>query len=123
MLGWLLVALGGALGSVARFAVDRAVIGLLGPTILGTFLVNVSGSFLLGVFVGLVSHKTGWPIAPRLFLAVGFLGAYTTFSTLAVNTVQLMASGLTGRALLNLVGSVGVGVVASLVGIAVGRWL
>ncbi|MCH7745430.1 MAG: CrcB family protein [Chloroflexi bacterium] len=120
---WLLVAFGGALGALSRFAIDRALINAIGPTVWGTFLVNITGSFALGVFVAMAAERTSWPIAARMLLAVGFLGSYTTFSTLTVASVQLFETGDIGRALFNVLGSIAVGLLAAFLGIVVGRAL
>ena len=117
---FLIVAVGGALGAVSRYAIDRAVTAMIGPTVLGIFLINVTGSFLLGVFVA-ASAGEDWPSSTRLLIAVGFLGSYTTFSTLTVASVQLAESGEIARAALNIVGSMAVGLVAAFAGILVGR--
>ena len=117
---WLLVALGGALGAVSRYALDRAVVAAIGPTVLGIMLINVTGSFLLGVFVS-ASDGLGSPSSARMLVAVGFLGSYTTFSTLTVASVQLAESGELTRAALNIAGSIGLGLAAALAGILVGR--
>ena len=121
-MAWLLIAGGGALGAVARYALDRAVVAAVGPTALGIFAVNVTGSFLLGVFVA-ASDANDWPSAARLALAVGFLGSYTTFSTLTVASVQMANSGELARAALNIVGSVAVGLLAAFAGLMIGRML
>ncbi len=122
-MAWLLVAVGGALGALARYAVDRAVMGAIGSTVLGTFLINISGSFALGVFIALSASRTSWPAELRFFIAVGFLGAYTTFSTLTVASVQLFDDGEITRGLLNIFGSIAVGLLAAFLGILVGRAL
>ena len=123
MTPYLIVALGGALGAVSRYALDRVATAIVGgPTVLGILLINVSGSFLLGVFVG-ASDGQGWHSSARLLVAVGFLGSYTTFSTLTVASAQLAQSGEIGRAALNIVGSVALGLLAAFVGILVGRAL
>ncbi len=119
---WLLVAAGGALGALSRYALDRAVVAALGPTVLGILLINVTGSFLLGVFVA-ASDSLGWPSSARMLVAVGFLGSYTTFSTLTVASVQLAESGELTRAALNIVGSICLGLAAALAGVLVGRAL
>ena len=118
---WLLVAIGGALGALSRYALDRAVVAALGPTVLGIFLINVTGSFLLGIFVA--SANDQWSSSYRLLIAVGFLGSYTTFSTLTVASVQLAQSGEITRAALNIGGSIAVGLAAAFAGILVGRAL
>ena len=119
---WLLVAVGGALGALSRYALDRAVVAALGPTVLGILLINVTGSFLLGMFVA-ASDGFGWPASARTLVAVGFLGSYTTFSTLTVASVQLAESGELTRAVLNIVGSIVIGLAAAFAGILVGRAL
>ena len=121
MLLWALVAIGGALGAVSRYAVDRAVNGLFGTTVLGTFAANISGSFLLGMLVAAAAGRIGLSEEARVFAAVGFLGSYTTFSTLTVASVQLAGDGDWMRAALNIIGSVAVGLIAALAGILVGR--
>ena len=122
MTPYLLVALGGALGALSRYALDRAVTAFVGgPTALGIMLINVSGSFLLGAFVA-ASEGQGWQSSARLLVAVGFLGSYTTFSTLTVASIQLAQSGEMGRAALNIIGSVGLGLLAALAGVLVGAW-
>ncbi len=121
---WLIVALGGALGAVSRYSLDRAVISIVGvPTVLGIFLINVSGSFLLGMFVSVSDVHPGWPTGLRMLVAVGFLGSYTTFSTLMVASVQTGEAGDLVKASLNIVGSIVVGLMAATVGIVAGRAL
>lgn len=122
-MSWLLVAVGGALGAVSRYAVDRAVSAVLGQTVLGIFLINLSGSFLLGLFVGASVARGGLPAEARLLVAVGFLGSYTTFSTLMLAGVQSAESGELGRAALNVAGSVVAGLVAAFVGALIGKAL
>ena len=119
---WFLVAFGGAFGALFRYAIDRAVIAYMGPTVFGIFLINITGSFLLGVFA--TAYDAGeWPVSTRFLIAVGFLGSYTTFSTLTVSSIQLADGGDFARAALNIVGSIVVGLAAAFVGILVGRAL
>lgn len=113
--------MGGALGAISRFAVDRAVNELFGTVVLGTFAANISGSFILGMLVAASAGRFGLSEEARAIAAVGFLGSYTTFSTLTVASVQLAADGDWARATVNVVGSIVVGVVAALAGILVGR--
>ena len=120
---WLLVAMGGALGALSRIAIDRAVTGVIGPTVWGTFLINVTGSFALGVFVAMAMERTGWPDAARPFVAAGFLASFTTFSTLTVASVQMLHDGEVVRASLNVLGSIALGLMAAYLGILVGRAL
>ena len=120
---WALAALGGAAGAVSRYAVDIAVAQWLGATLLGTFAVNISGSFLLGMLVALADGRAGVSAEARALAAVGFLGSYTTFSTLTVASVRLAAEGDWQRASVNLGGSIAIGILAALAGIIVGRAL
>jgi CrcB protein len=88
-MSFLLVAVAGALGAMARFSLDGWVTERTGGTWpWGTFVINVSGSLLLGVITGLVLFH-GLPDAPRLLLGVGFCGAFTTFSTFGYEAVRL----------------------------------
>lgn len=85
----LLVAAGGAAGSVARFLVSKASASFLGTAIpYGTLVVNIAGSLLLGFLTGLALGGTAVPDAVRLLIGVGFCGAFTTFSTFAVETIN-----------------------------------
>lgn len=121
MLVWTLVALGGALGAISRYAVDRAVNEVFGTVVLGTFVANISGSFLLGVLVAAAGGRVGLSEEVRAVAAIGFLGSYTTFSTLTVASVQLAADGDWLRACTNIAGSIVAGILAALAGILVGR--
>ena len=112
-----LVALAAAVGATARFALDHAVSCRVGGTFpWGTFAVNVSGSFSLGLLVGLVALR-GVDTAYLVVLGTGFLGAYTTFSTWMVQTVRLLEAGSVGRALWNVLGSWGAGTAAAVLGL------
>jgi len=119
----LLVGAGGALGAIARYVVNQMFLDRTGSQIIGTFLANTSGSFLLGLFVGLLSTHPSWSPETRMLIAVGFLGSYTTFSTFSVATVQLLQRGEFLLAVGNLGGSVVIGIMAALIGITVGRML
>ena len=85
MMNVLLVALGSALGGLSRYYVGIWVTNLSGARTLGTVLINVAGSFAIGLFLTLSSER-GWNNTLVLFVAVGFLGGFTTFSTFAWNT-------------------------------------
>jgi CrcB protein len=86
-----------------------------------TFLVNISGAFLLGVVVALSVERSLIPPAWRLFLGVGILGGYTTFSTLSYESIALMQRGLVMQGALNMFGSAVAGLAAVVAGILVGR--
>lgn len=119
----LLVALGGALGAVTRFVLGTWISQLFGPDFpWGTFAVNVSGAFLIGVVLGLVSDGALSANA-RLFLAVGVLGGYTTFSTFSYETLELLRDGNMGLSLLNALGQLVLGLVAVYLGLVLSRVL
>ncbi len=93
----------------------------IGPTVLGTFLVNVSGAFVLGLFLALTEERFVLP--SRTVVAIGFLGAYTTFSTLMFESVDRMESGDMLLGWVNVSGSVGAGLAAVYAGLSLGRIL
>ncbi len=117
----LAVALGGALGALGRWSATSWIqtrTGLAFPW--GTLAVNVVGALLLGVAYG-AFEQLRLPPELRAFLTVGFLGAFTTFSTFSYETVLLMQGGHTARAVGYVAGSVIAGIVFALVGLALGR--
>ncbi len=124
LLPYLLVGVGGFIGANARFVVARWAGGVSEARFpLGTFLINVSGSFLLGVLGGLVTLKAGpHGDALRLALGVGFLGAFTTFSTFEYETHALLEDGVWLTAMLNVVLSLVAGLVAVRLGLLAARW-
>jgi fluoride exporter len=117
-----LIALGGAGGAVARYLVDtfvsRAVVGAF-PW--GTLVVNLSGSVVLGVLFALVLERGVLPSSARAALMVGFIGAYTTFSTLMLDSWRLIEGGAPLLGLGNIVGSAALGMLAVVVGLGIGR--
>ncbi len=119
---YLLVALGGAVGSVLRFAVGRAAIQIFGPGALwGTLFVNVSGSFALGFFLGFDIQRSVISADVRAMVAVGLLGGYTTFSTLSYDTIRLLETGEFTRAGVNVLANLALGLAAAYLGILAGR--
>lgn len=119
----LLIGLGGALGAVARHAVNQVALTHIGSSPLGTFIANISGTFVLGLLVGLFSSHPAWPTEMRIFLTVGFLASYTTFATLSVATIQSLEKGDIYTAIVNLGFSILLGLVGAVAGIALGRAL
>ncbi len=119
----LLVALGGAIGSAARYLVGVFIGNYFGPYFpWGTFIVNVSGSFLIGLVLGLVGGGI-LPTEARPFLAVGILGGYTTFSTYSHESLQLIQDGQLGVVVLNTLGQVALGLAAVYFGVVLARAL
>jgi CrcB protein len=105
MLQYLLVAAGGAAGAMARHWVYNA-----GPfpgqkSVIATFIVNVAGSLLIGVMYVLVTERGHLSPEWRALVSVGFLGAFTTYSTYSLDALQLLQQGSFGTALLYLAGT------------------
>ena len=119
----LLIAVGGALGALSRYYLDTGVTRLIGPTMLGIFFVNITGSLALGVFVTASETHITWQNNARLFAAIGFFGSYTTFSTLTVASVELVRDGDLTRAAFNIGGSIIVGLAAAALGLYLGKFL
>jgi CrcB protein len=118
------IAIAGALGALARYGLEGVVSRRL-PTAFpwGTLAVNVSGALALGFLFTLTTERL--LVAPwlRSALAIGFLGAYTTFSTFSLETFRLLEDGARGLALLNAAASVALGLVAVYAGVVLGRAL
>lgn len=120
----LAVALGGALGSAARYGVDRLIERRsfsLFPW--STFTINATGCLLIGVVVAALVDRHDTPAWLRAGVAVGVLGGYTTFSTFAQEGLSLFEEGRGGVALAYLLGSVLTGVLAVYAGTRIGRLL
>ena len=126
LMPYLLVGVGGFIGANARFVVARLVGAMFETTFpLGTFVINVSGSFLLGVLGTIIVQKVmPGSEAMRLALGVGFLGAYTTFSTFEFETHALFEDGSWLTATTNMFASLLVGLLAVRAGIVLAKiWL
>jgi CrcB protein len=113
------VAVAGATGAPIRYLVDVLVEQRArGAFPWGTFVINVTGSFLLGLLTGLALHH-GLGRLPKTLLGAGFCGAYTTFSTFSYETVRLLEEGAFLEAVLNALASFTVGLLAAAVGLGV----
>ncbi|MGA1803622.1 fluoride efflux transporter CrcB [Rhizobium sp. HT1-10] len=120
----LLVAFGGAIGSVLRYYVGVWSLRLAGPTFpWGTLTVNVVGSFVIGLFAEMIVRKFGGSVELRLLLMTGILGGFTTFSSFSLDTLALIERGSIGVAALYVVVSVGVSLVMVFAGLSVARAL
>ena len=120
----ILVALGGAAGAVTRYVLDGFISDRAGGAFpWGTLVINLSGSALLGLLFALAIERGFLPTSVRGPLMIGFLGAYTTFSTLMLESWRLWEDGAVGLAALNAFGSVALGLVALFVGLTIGRAL
>jgi CrcB protein len=120
------ISLGGILGANARYWFGGWIQQRWGAAFpWGTLVVNASGSFLLGLLMALVTERFVTPYTPvlRLALGIGFLGAYTTFSTFAYETLVQLETASWSVAVLNLLGSVAGGLLAAWLGLRLGRFL
>jgi CrcB protein len=122
----LLLALGGALGTLARYGLNGVISQRVATFPLGTMIVNISGCLVIG-FIAAISDpsfgrtwlKTGW----RDFLMVGFCGGYTTFSSYGIQTLNLARDGEWLYVTANIVGSNALGLVAVYLGWVLGRFV
>ena len=121
---WVAVAVGGAIGSVARFWLAGVMTALTGPRFpWGTLLINVVGSFVIGWVAGatLTPARVGLHPDIRIFLMTGVCGGFTTFSAFSLQTMELLQTGDVGPAFGYAVGSVVLCVVATYCGWLLGR--
>ena len=123
MLKYVVVGIGGFLGAIARYALGTYIGSRYGVRFpLGTFIINVSGSFLLGLILTLLARTTAsayW----RYLVPIGFIGAYTTFSTFEYETLRAMQDGQLMTGFLNVALSLVIGFIAVWAGAAIGRVL
>ncbi len=118
----LLVAAGGALGSVLRYLVGLWTLRSFGPSFpWGTLTVNITGSFLIGVFAEVIARKFGASAEMRVFLITGILGGYTTFSAFSLDAITLFERGEPVTALIYVVSSVLLSALAVFAGLALMR--
>jgi CrcB protein len=117
------VAGAGAVGALARWGLSSAIGSRASGLPWGTLVVNVTGSFVLGLLFVVLTERVESSAAMRLSLMTGLLGAYTTFSTFSLETFRLLEGGAWGGAALNVAGNLVLGLVAVAVGVAVGRAL
>ena len=113
---WLLVAAAGACGAPLRYAVDTVVSDKFDAVFpYGTLVVNVTGSFVLGVITGLTLDH-GFGSTAQLVLGTGLVGSYTTFSTFTLESMSSLQAGEAGTAVRNVAGSVAAGLLAAAAG-------
>ena len=119
---YLIVFIGAGIGGAMRHGVNVAATRLLGFGFpYGTFIVNVVGSFLMGLFAGYFAYRSGIPQHVRLFLTTGILGGFTTFSTFSLDAAVLIERHQFGAAVGYVVGSVAAGLAGLFFGLAVFR--
>lgn len=118
----LMIGVSGGLGALSRYWLEGAITRRhSGIFPLGTFIVNVSGAFLLGLLFAVMTER--FLVNPQLrsALTIGFLGAYTTFSTLSLETFRLLEDGAYLYGFANVLGSLAAGLLAVWLGVVVGR--
>jgi fluoride exporter len=119
---YLMVGVGGFLGAVARFWLGGYISEKMGTRFpYGTFVINCTGCFLIGFIVTLMAERTHWSPNWRYLIPIGFIGAYTTFSTFEYETFRAMQDGEMMVAFLNVAASVIIGFFAVWLGVVVGR--
>jgi CrcB protein len=119
---YLLTFVGGGLGSMTRLAVSTLFSRWAGAAWpFGTLFINVTGSFVIGLFLTLAVEKLGLAPAWRYFVATGFLGGYTTFSTFEYETQRLVELGTPGYAAVYVAASVVLGFGAASLGVLIAR--
>jgi fluoride exporter len=119
---YFMVGIGGAIGSALRFWLGSYLGGRLGSRFpYGTFVVNISGSFLIGMILTVMAEKTQWSGNWRYLIPIGFIGGYTTFSAFEYETFRLFQDGQMVTAALNVALSVIVGFFGVWAGAVAGR--
>jgi CrcB protein len=120
---FLLVGAGGFLGANARYWVNASIARYVSASLpWGTLAVNVTGSFILGAFLAWTTERVLADPAYRFLVAIGFCGAYTTFSSCAFETMRLWEQGQVWTAAGNLLANNFLALAAALLGVALGRW-
>jgi len=121
---YLAISLGGIIGANSRYLIADWAAQRFGAGFpYGTFIINISGSFLLGFFMAFLQDRAFIHPNYRLFFATGFCGAYTTFSTFTYESLRLWQDGSFLLAITNLLGSLAVGMFGVLLGFVFGRMI
>lgn len=122
MTKYLLVAVGGALGSILRFWAGTYVSARMGTRFpYGTLVINITASFLLGVIMTVLAERGHWSANWRYLVPIGFIGGYSTFSSFEYETFRIFQDGDLLIAALNIVSSVAAGFVSVWLGVITGR--
>ena len=122
MLKYLMVGVGGGLGSILRFWLGSYIGSRMGARFpYGTFVVNITGSFLIGLVFAFLTARTQWSPNWRYLIPIGFIGGYTTFSSFEFETLRMIQDGQIGLGLFYVASSVVVGFAAVWGGMMAGR--
>ncbi len=117
-----MVGVGGCLGSILRFWLGSYIGNKMGTRFpYGTLVINITGSFLIGLVFAVLTAKTQWSPNWRYLILIGFIGGYTTFSSFEYETLRTIQDGQIGLGLLYVAASVVVGFVAVWGGMIAGR--
>ena len=123
-MGVLLVAVGGAIGSVTRYMVGGWIASRFGSAFpYGTLVINITASFIIGFFLAFAQERVNLNPNWRLFVAVGFVGGYSTFSTFEYEGVRVLQEREVLLGSIYMIGSVVAGGIAAVGGIALGSWI
>ncbi|MDF0490539.1 fluoride efflux transporter CrcB [Sphingomonas sp. H39-1-10] len=126
MMTYIWIAAGGLIGTLLRYQINLFFTARLGEAMpWGTIIINITGSFIIGLFAALTETGGRWAVPPeiRAFILVGLCGGYTTFSSFSLQTLALIQSGEIARALGNVVTSVVAGLLAVWIGATAPLWL
>jgi CrcB protein len=119
---YLMIGAGGFLGAIARYWLGSFIGSRMGIRFpYGTVVINISGSFLIGLIVTLIAQRTHWNANWSYLIPIGFIGAYTTFSTFELETLRSFQEGEIFYAFANVIVSVVVGFLAVWLGVVTGR--
>lgn len=122
MVKYLIIGIGGFLGSIARFWLGSYIDSKMGSRFpFGTLVINCTGSFVIGFIVTLLAERAHWSPNWRYLIPIGFVGAYTTFSTFEFETFRVVQDGELLLALLNVSVSIIVGFLAVWLGVIAGK--
>ena len=124
MLKIIYIGMGGFIGAVLRYWISGITYDKFGISFpYGTFVVNITGAFILGLFIALTENRFILHPSLKVAITIGILGAFTTFSTFCYETVALIQTGNFVKAFLNIVLSVLIGLIAILAGIKTGNYI